>query len=154
MKYIEPHKEVIDAGGMSFVGLDALMGWDVVTGLAFENLVINNYRYLLRHLHLGNALLKSAAPYMRHGSKARGDRGVQIDLLLQTEGALCVVEIKHREHIGKEVIEEMKEKIAALPRPKDVSVRPVLVYAGEISPVVEATGYFDAIIPFARLLGL
>ena len=29
--------------------------------------------------------------------------------------ALCMVEIKHREHIGMEVIAEMKEKIAALP---------------------------------------
>ena len=42
----------------------------------------------------------------------------------------------------------------ALPRPRGVSVRTALVYSGELAKSVVAEGYFDAIIPFARLIGL
>jgi hypothetical protein len=35
-----------------------------------------------------------------------------------------------------------------------VSARAALVYDGALSPVVEADGYFDSIVPFRRLLGL
>lgn len=34
-----------------------------------------------------------------------------------------------------------------------MTVRPVLVYAGELAKSVEADGYFDALIPAAKLLG-
>ena len=40
-------------------------------GLAFENLVVNNYRELLPRLHLGGTLITSAAPYVRKKSKER-----------------------------------------------------------------------------------
>ena len=32
--------------------------------------------------------------------------------------------------------------------------RAALVYSGHLSPVVAADGYFDAIVPFRKLLGL
>ncbi len=32
--------------------------------------------------------------------------------------------------------------------------RTALVYEGHLAPIVEADGYFDAIIPFRRLLGI
>ena len=35
-----------------------------------------------------------------------------------------------------------------------VSVRTALVYEGELAPVVRGNGYFDAIVPASRLLGL
>ena len=35
-----------------------------------------------------------------------------------------------------------------------MSVRTALVYEGNLAPVVEADGYFDAIVPFRQLLGL
>ena len=41
-----------------------------------------------------------------------------------------------------------------LPRRRGVSVRTALIYDGHLSPIVEADGYFDAIIPFRRLLGI
>ena len=37
---------------------------------------------------------------------------------------------------------------------ESVSVRTALVYEGHLAPIVEADGYFDAIIPFRRLLGI
>ncbi len=39
-------------------------------------------------------------------------------------------------------------------RSPGVSARAALVYSGHLSPVVAADGYFDAIVPFRRLLGL
>lgn len=54
---------------------------------------------------------------------------------------------------GREVIDEVAEKVEALPRRKGVSVRTALVYEGSLAPIIEADGYFNAIIPFCRLLG-
>ena len=34
------------------------------------------------------------------------------------------------------------------------SVRTAIVYEGNLAPIVEAEGYFDAVIPFRTLLGL
>ena len=36
----------------------------------------------------------------------------------------------------------------------DAMLRTALVYEGRLAPGVEADGYFDAIVPFSRLLGL
>lgn len=38
--------------------------------------------------------------------------------------------------------------------PAGTAVRTALVYEGRLSPGVEADGYFDAMVPFGRLLGL
>ena len=108
----------------------------------------------MKPLHLENVLVKSAAPYVKKGSSKTGEKGVQVDLLVQTNMALCLVEIKRKSRIGREVIDEMKEKCARLPRTKGTAVRTALVYEGELDRSVEADGYFDAIIPFRRLLGL
>jgi hypothetical protein len=48
----------------------------------------------------------------------------------------------------------MKDKVGRFAAPKGFSVRTALVYDGELAPSVEADGYFDAIVPFSRLLGL
>ena len=50
--------------------------------------------------------------------------------------------------------QEMAGKVAALPRRRGVSIRTALVYEGHLAPIVEADGYFDAIVPFRQLLGL
>ena len=49
---------------------------------------------------------------------------------------------------------EFLEKIARFTRPRGKSFRPVLVYDGALAPSVEGSGYFDAIVPFNRLLGV
>ena len=152
LKYIEPVKDVIDTGAYSIGSLDALEGWESVLGLAFENLVVNNVRALLTPLHLSMSPVLSAAPYRRLGGSA--GKGVQVDLLLQTRRALVLVEVKRQREIGREVIDEMVEKVKRIPKRRDMSVRTALVYEGRLAPIVEADGYFDAIVPFGRLLGL
>ena len=156
LKFIERNKKVIDAGAFSLASLDELDGIDAVFGLAFENLVVNNYRDLLPLLHLDGALVVSAGPFRRAGTKSRGGAGsgCQVDLLIQTRRALCFVEVKRKREIGREVIEEVDRKVRAVKRPEGVSARTALVYDGRLSPVAAADGYFDAIVPFRRLLGL
>ena len=155
LKYIERNRKVIDADAFSFASLDELDGIDAVMGLAFENLVVNNYRDLLPYLHMDGALVVSAGPYRCAGIKGkRGHSGCQVDLLIQTRRALCLVEVKRKREIGREIIDEVDRKVRAIKRPEGVSARTALVYDGHLSPVAAADGYFDAIIHFPKLLGL
>ena len=153
LKYIEPHLRVIDDGAFELASLDELEGCDAVMGLAFENLVVNNYRLLLPLLHLDGVVITSAGPYLRRGSKGpRGRRGCRVDLLVQTRRTICIVEVKRMREISRDVIEEVDRKVRAIARPEGVSVRAALVYDGHLAPIAKADGYFDAIIPFEKLL--
>ena len=155
IKYVEPMKNTIDHGMFEFVSLDALDGIETIFGLAFENLVVNNCRALIPMLNLTGTLVTSAAPYRRSASESpRGRKGCQIDLLVQTRHTICVVEIKRRREIGREVINEVDAKVRAIARPDGVSARAAIVYSGHLSPTVAAAGYFDAIVPFGKLLGI
>lgn len=155
LKYIEPVKKTIDDGLFSFTGMDQFEGWRTILGLQFENLVLNNYRELLRPLHLDRVMIESAAPYRKAASRKTGGRGLQVDLLLQAKMSYCLVEIKKwRTKIGHEVIDEVREKVRRLKHPSEISVRTALVYAGELTRSVEADGYFDAIVSASDLLGL
>lgn len=155
LKCIAPHKTVIDDGAFAIASLRELEGWDSVMELAFENLVVNNYRHLLPPLHLEGLAITSAGPYLRRAAKGpRGRKGCQIDLLIQTRRTICIVEAKRKAEIGREIIDEVDRKVLAIARPAGVSIRTALVYDGALSPVLAADGYFDAIVPFSRLLGM
>ena len=149
LKYIEPSKDAIDDGSYAFVSLSALEGWETVMGYAFENLIVNNYAELIPSLHLGNALIESAAPYRR-----MGDSGVQIDLLIQTRRALYIVEIKRQREIGREVEREVEQKVDRIGKHEGKSIRTSLVYEGHLAPIVEADDFFDSIVPVQDLMGL
>ena len=124
-------------------------------GLAFENLVVNNYRMLLPLLHLDGVVITSAGPYLRRGTKgSRGRRGCQIDLLLQTRRTVCIVEVKRMKEISREIIADVDRKVRAIKRREGVSIRTALVYDGHLAPIAKADGYFDAIVPISKLLGL
>ena len=73
---------------------------------------------------------------------------------MQTARTAYVVEIKRKRYIDEDIEAEVERKIDRLPLRKGVSARAVLVYDGELDPVVEGNGFFDAIIPASRLLGL
>ena len=81
-------------------------------------------------------------------------KGVQIDLLIQTPCTAYVVGVKRMNHIGSEIEDVMREKIRRLPLREGMSARPVLVYDGELAPTVSGRGYFDAIIPARKLIGI
>ena len=149
LRYIDPIKDAIDNGAYRLGVLEGLPEWPVVMGLAFENLVVSHARQIIERLGLGSALILSAAPYRRRATKTSS--GVQIDLLIQAQRALCVVEIKRRSEIGRSVIDEVSEKVSKLAVSPGVSIRTALVYEGKLSPQVEAEGYFDLLLPFAAL---
>ena len=115
-------------------------------------MVVNNWPELIRPLHLGRALVVSAAPWRK--PKSGQGPGLQVDLLLQTRRALYVVEIKRQREIGHEIEDEVSRKIANLPLRAGMTPRPVLVYDGHLSPSVEGSGFFDVIVPASKLLGL
>ena len=154
LKYVKPRKTQIEAGSFRFTSLGTLPEWNAVMGLQFENLIVNNAMSLIPHLHLGNAIVESAAPYRNMRRDAEGGKGgCQIDLLIQTPMTAYVVEVKRKREIDESVIDEMKSRIARLPLRKGMTPRPVLVYEGDLAPYVEGSGYFDAIIPAAKLIG-
>ena len=153
LKYIEPVRPIIDSGAYRFVSLDGLDGWESLMGLQFENLIVNNYALLIPHLHLGNSLIESAAPYRRQSSAAK-EPGVQVDFLLQTRHNNYIIEIKRQREIGRGVIDEVRARLAKIRKSRGRSNRPVLVYEGHLAPIVETDGYFDSLVSFRALLGL
>ena len=76
----------------------------------------------------------------------------QIDLLLQTKNRLYICEIKLRKKIEPQVIAEVQEKISKLKIPRSLSIRPVLIYEGELSNTLREDDYFSAQIAFGDLL--
>ena len=56
--------------------------------------------------------------------------------------------------ISREIIAEVDRKVRAIKRQEGVSIRTALVYDGHLAPIAKADGYFDALVPFTRLLGL
>ncbi len=151
LKYIEPAKTAIDECSFADTPLEALPGIEGVMGLAFENLVVNHARELLPLLGMRGVLATSVSPWRRRGTSGR--KGVQIDLLARGRRVACVVEVKRRRELGREIIDEVDEKVRAVKWPAGTAVRTALVYEGRLSPGVEADGYFDAVVPFGRLLG-
>ncbi len=152
LKYIEPVKDVIDAGSYAFTSLEQLKGVDAILGLSFENLIVNHYREILPRLGLSRVLIESAAPFVKRGNAKAGTQGCQVDLLIQSIQSCCLVEIKRRKELGDEVISEMRGKLNALSLPGDVSIRTALVYDGHLAATVEAAGYFHALIDVRELL--
>ena len=150
LRYVLPKREAIKNGFFDYGPLDRLPGWDTIMGLQFENLVLNNIPSLAPLIGLVGKNVESAAPYFRSGRKS--GNGVQIDYLIQLPRCTYVFEIKRRRSIGKAIVDEVQGKIDRLALPRNRSVKPVLVYEGELDPAVEEDGFFDAIIPAERLL--
>ena len=113
--------------------------------------MINNFRELLPRLGLDKTLVISAAPF-RKVSRGGANRGVQVDLLLQTRRSIYLIEIKRRNELGYEVVDEMDEKISRITRPHGVSIKTALVFAGNLAKTVEADGYIDAIIDIRDII--
>ena len=147
LKYVEPHIADIKGGRYEFESLAELPGWQTIMGLQFENLVLNRVMDFKDALHLQGATVRSAAPY-----RTEGKGGVQVDLMVQTDDVMYVVETKRRKQIRASIIEEVKEKIEKIRRPKSISVRKGVVYEGELAPSVRRTGYFDALIDVGALI--
>ena len=150
LKYIDPVKEQIADNIYGTRPLERLPGWDSIIGLQFENLVLNNIPFLLQVLSISPTSVLNASPYFQN--KTNRHKGCQIDLLIQTKNTIYVAEIKLRKKIPTAVIEEVREKIRRLKPPRIMSVRPILIYEGELAASIPEDDFFDKLICFSDLL--
>jgi hypothetical protein len=119
-------------------------------GYQFENLVLNNLDAVIRRLDIAPESILSAAPYFQR--ETRRHMACQVDLLIQTKHTLYLCEVKFRKQIDAGVIHDVERKIKALPGGARHSVRPVLIYDGELAPSIKRSDAFCRLIPMADLL--
>lgn len=151
LKYIFPNKDKIEKGLYEFRSLSSLLNWDSIVGLQFENLVLHNIKKIIELLSIDTDDLVNAAPFVQTKTKQRD--ACQIDLLILCKyNSIYLCEVKFREKIGSEVIQEVQRKIERLKKPKNVSVRPVLIYAGTLSDALEKSSFFTETIDVSELL--
>jgi AAA+ ATPase superfamily predicted ATPase len=151
LKYILPRHRQIEDGRVARAPLSALPGWDTMMGLQFENLVLQNRRFIWDRCGLTPSEIEQDGPYFRSATKSRS--GCQIDYLMQTRpGPLYVCEIKFsRERISTDVERQMREKLDRLIIPRHCSAIPVLIHAGEVSETVAFGDCFAKVIDFTEI---
>ncbi len=152
LKYVQPNKEKVLINAMPTTQLNTFSHWSTVIGLQLENLVLQNRELIKQTLGITADAVVCDNPYFQR--KTSKQDGCQIDYLIQTRhNTLFVCEIKYSKNIIKSpVIEEVKQKINKLSKPKNFSCVPVLIYFGELHESVEESGYFIKIINFSQYL--
>jgi len=152
LKYIDPVKAKIEQGLFQYTGIENLPGWNSIIALQFENLVMHNIPAVIKHIGIDFNSIVSASPYFQNPTKT--NKGAcQIDILIQSKfNTLYLCEIKFQKKINRNVINEIDKKIATLKKPKNISIRPVLIYEGELSESVVESDFFDKTIHFGKLL--
>ena len=150
LKYIEPKKHLIEQDLYSDLFLEDLPEWSTILGFQFENLVLNNLSSIHRLLHISPSSVLSSAPYFQH--KTQRKAACQVDLLIQCRYTLYLCEIKFNKKISSTIIEEVSDKIKKLALPNTISIRPVLIYQGELPPQISRANFFSHLIPFEQLL--
>lgn len=151
LKYIEPVAEQIQKGLYRRTPIEALVAWETLMGLQFENLVLTNMNALFAKTGLANVPILNAGPYCQTRTGRR--EGCQVDLLVRTRQSLHIFETKFRKRIDMSVIAEVKQKVDRIKAGRAPSIRTGLVFHGELDPEIEASNYFDHLVPFERLLG-
>jgi uncharacterized protein len=150
LKYIEPNQKRIAQGLLREQELERLEGWDAMMGLQFEALILANVPTVLSEMKVSPKLVLNHGPYVQRQTLRR--KGCQIDLLIRTRRCLYIFEIKFRQQIEAGVISEVEDKVAALKLPRGQSFRTGLIYEGALSPQIEASEFFDYLIPAEKLL--
>jgi hypothetical protein len=89
-------------------------------------------------------------PYYQ--SQTKRQQSCQIDLLIQTKNTLYVCELKARREVDHSVIEDVKKKIKIHKRPATLSIRTVLIYAGELNQEIIEEDFFDEVLDFKNFL--
>lgn len=148
LKYIEPLRSQIEKNRKV-----KLPAWTSIMGLQFENLVLNNFDSLQTLLKIDPAEVIYDNPYFQRPNQSQA--GCQIDYLIQTKfNTLYVCEIKFsKEPIDVSIIREMKQKIARLNKPKNFSIRPVLIHVNGVKDSVEESDFFSSIVDFSSFMG-
>ncbi|MDO8954180.1 MAG: ATP-binding protein [Gammaproteobacteria bacterium] len=152
LKYIETNKAKIEKGDFEERALSSFPGWDSIMSLQFENLVLNNAKYIWKKLGLNVNDIVTHGAYFQNTTKLH--QGCQIDYLIKTRhNTLFACEIKFsRNAIGSDILNEMKQKIDRLILPRGYSCWPVLIHVNGVSDAVNESEYFSRIIDFTESL--
>ncbi len=151
LHYIHPRKSKIEKFPMKHGDSLDFLNWHSLIGLQFENLILNNLSAIADLLNIPRGEIIQAGPFFQSATKAK--KGVQIDLLFQTKfKTLYLCEVKAQQKITASIIDDIQNKIKSLKRPRNMSIRPCLIYSGELSSSIEESDFFYKIISFEKLL--
>ncbi len=152
LKYISKYKTKIERDGFKFKSLINLPAWSTILGLQFENLVLNNNKYIYKCLNLKEEEIVSSNPFFQR--KTKEFKGCQIDYLIHTKhNNLYICEIKFsKQPIDISVISDMEKKISNIKTPKGFSCIPVLIHVNGVTSSLEEEDYFSSIVDFSKLL--
>jgi AAA+ ATPase superfamily predicted ATPase len=154
LKFIEPNKLLMEKGGKFINQISQLGNLETFFGMQFENLILANREMLYSLIGIPLNQIKSAAPFWQKKSKIH-KMGCQIDLLINSDtDVFYVCEIKCKKTITKKVITEVQKKMNALSLPKRSSIKPILIYLGDIDAddEIDIQNFFYRIISFKDLL--
>jgi hypothetical protein len=151
LKCISKYQTKIARNSFDFKSLSGLVGWDTIIALQFENLVLNNRNYIWKKLGIRTEDIISENPFFQHHTARQP--GCQIDYMIQTRfNSLYICEIKFSKNIvSSTVIDSVKEKIMRLKKPKNFSLRAVLIHVNGVSEDVVDRGFFSDIIDFGQI---
>lgn len=152
LKYIEKNENKIESDFFENKSLSILPGLDTIMGLQFENMVLNNRKFIWKKLNIYAEDIITNNPYFQKPQTRR--KGCQIDYLIQTRTKiLYACEIKFlREEVQAGVINEVQKKIESFSLPKGFSIMPVLIHVNGVNSDVVSEQYFSHIIDFKELL--
>lgn len=152
IKYILPVFAKVKKNQFQGQALSSFPGWSSIMGLQVENLINNNRMALKRLLGISSDDVLCEGPFFQR--KTGRMAGCQIDYLIQSKlGVLYLIEIKFSKNpLTMAVIDEVKDKISRLNRPKNVSILPVLIHLGGIHDSVSDAGFFVRIIDMSEFL--
>ena len=151
INYLEPLRKKIKDGAFSVTSLNQIPQWDSISGLQFENLVLQNRLLIAKHIGISPEEVQNSGSFRQTSRTSR--QGCQIDLLIQTlHRTLFVCEIKFKNIIKNAIVKDLDRKLKALQAPKRFSLRPVLIYEGELEDEDFLKQHFDCLLPFSKLL--
>lgn len=152
LKYVEPHRALIEQGSYQKVAAGKLPGWDSIMGFQLESLLLANREFLFEMLGIDSSLVVRDNPFIQTPTARRS--GCQIDYLIQTKmNNLIICEFKlSRNELGSSIIEEMQEKCERLVVPKGIAKIVALFHIGGVSAKVEESPLFYRLIDLRDVL--
>lgn len=151
-KYIQSKLTLIRKGQYQQQLATTLPGWNSMAGFQFESLVLNNRIAIQQKLRIASEdIVADDIYYQRETKRAPG---CQVDYLIQTRmHTLFICEIKFSlKPLKSVVIQQMKEKIKRLVKPKNFVCLPVLIHVNGVSDELAEAGYFFEIIDFSDMI--
>lgn len=153
LKYIEPNQYKIETGRFESQSLlTGLQGYNTIMGFQFENLVLNNRKFICDEINIYSEEIVTDNPYFQRSQIRK--KACQIDYLIQLKtNILYVCEIKfYRNEIKKDIIKETEAKLNSLYLPRGFAAKPVLIHVNGVSESLEDEGYYYKIIDFSKAL--